>query len=48
MNDDKLITDAEERAIQVILDAKLETDEDYIALAQLIDDEVSQELPLAE
>jgi hypothetical protein len=31
----------EEKAIRVIMDAKLETDEDYVALACLIDDEVS-------
>jgi hypothetical protein len=31
----------EEVAIRVILDAKIETDEDYVALARLIDDEVS-------
>jgi hypothetical protein len=31
----------EEIAIRIILNAKIETDEDYVALARLIDDQVS-------
>ena len=37
----EMITPEQEKAIRLILDAKLETDEDYINLAKLIDDEIS-------
>lgn len=33
----------EEKAIRLILDAKIESDDDYVALAKLIDDEVSKD-----
>jgi hypothetical protein len=38
----------EEKAIRVIMDAKLETDEDYVALARLIDEEVGGEAQVGE
>lgn len=38
---EETITPEEERAIEVILSAPLETDADYINLARLIDDAIS-------
>lgn len=41
MTSDEPITPEQERAIELILNAKLETDEDYIALTKLIDNEIA-------
>jgi UDP-N-acetylenolpyruvoylglucosamine reductase len=38
---EELITPEQERAIEIILNAKLATDEDYVALAKLIDDDIA-------
>jgi hypothetical protein len=42
-SDDEPLTPEQQRAIRVILAAPFETDEDYINLARLIDDEVSRD-----
>jgi hypothetical protein len=43
MDNSETITPEEEKAIEVILSAPLETDQDYINLARLIDEAVSDE-----
>ena len=46
MNDtksEKLISEAEVEHIRCILDHKIETDEDYVALGNLVEDESERE-----